>query len=79
MCIRDSLYVGVEAVLLYVESSFVDNSPLWFQFPIMNKARTKYYGYFGIILPKNNHKGGFYLSARIPSDIARILDRHFIR
>lgn len=76
------LYIGVEAIGVFVESNFItcQGLPICIdmQFPIRNSARTKVLGYFSFLMPRNGAKGGFFISSVLPPEIARILDEHFI-
>lgn len=76
------LYIGVEAIGVFVESSFISCQGLPIcidmQFPIRNSTRTKVLGYFSLLMPKSGAAGGFFISSVLPPEVARILDEHFI-
>lgn len=69
------LYVGVNAVGLYVESSYIPEY-ISLTTPIKNEAGTRILGYFTIVPKTTNYKGGLFVAFPIPNDIARILDDH---
>ncbi|MNK11938.1 hypothetical protein D3C87_299890 [compost metagenome] len=69
------LYVGVNAVGLYVESSYIPEY-LGFTAPIKNQAGTRILGYFSLVPKKGNFKGGLFVALPLPNDIAKILDDH---
>lgn len=69
------VYFGVNAVGMYVESSFFP-SYLGITVPIKNAAGTRILGYFTIVPQKGNYKGGLFLSFILPNDISKIIDDH---
>lgn len=77
------LYIGVEAVGLFVESKWITCGDLpiciapWFS--IKNAAKTRVIGRLSTVMPKNGKDGGLFISTIIPPEIARILDQYFIR
>ncbi len=69
------LYVGVNAVGLFVESSYIPEY-ISLTTPIKNQAGTRILGYFTIVPKKTDYKGGLFVAFPIPNDIARIIDEH---
>lgn len=69
------LYVGVNAVGLYVESSYIPEY-IGMTTPIKNEAGTRILGYFSIVPKKSTYKGGLFVAFPLPNDIARIIDEH---
>lgn len=78
------LYLGVEAVGVYVESPWLScfGSPIclsYLSYPIKNQAKTKVLGNFYMFMPSTGKKdGGFFITSIIPPEIARILDDYFL-
>lgn len=76
------LYMGVDAIGLFVESSWLtcNNLPICVgvSFPIRNQAKSKVLGYFSIVPGRNGKTGGAFISSIIPPEIARILDEYFL-
>ncbi|MFZ4404796.1 MAG: hypothetical protein ACOYOK_11900 [Pseudobdellovibrionaceae bacterium] len=73
--VKLNLYLGVNVIGLYVESPY--NPYVNLTLPIKNSAKTKVIGYFSTIAKKGTNQGGFFISAILPTDIAKILDDHF--
>ncbi len=69
------LYIGVNAVGLYIENSYIPQY-IGITMPIKNKAQTKILGYFTIVPKSGNFNGGLFTSFPIPNDIAKIIDDH---
>lgn len=69
------LYIGVNAVGLFVESSYIPEY-LGFTVPIKNETKTRILGYFTLVPKVGNSKGGLFVALPIPNDIAKILDDH---
>lgn len=69
------LYVGVNAVGIFVESGFFPEY-LGITAPIKNKAGTRTLGYFTIVPKQGENKGGLFLSFLMPKDLATIIDNH---
>ncbi|WP_253715586.1 hypothetical protein [Bdellovibrio bacteriovorus] len=69
------LYVGVNAVGVFVESGFFPEY-LGITAPIKNKAGTRTLGYFTIVPKQGQNKGGLFLSFLMPKDLATIIDNH---
>lgn len=69
------LYFGVNAVGLFIESSFF---PEYFGVtaPVKNAAGTRTLGYFTIVPKAGAYNGGLFLSTLIPNDLAKIIDDH---
>lgn len=77
------LYLGVDAIGLYVESEWLTckaGSPLCvsLSFPVRNQTKSKVVGYFSLLPGKNGATGGAFISSIIPPEIARILDDYFL-
>lgn len=72
-----TLYIGVNAVGLYV--SLPDNAalPFGFQVPIRNSDKTKTYGYLTYVPKKGTYAPGLFVSTLIPPAMARILEDYF--
>lgn len=73
---RAYAYLGVEAMGIFIETSF--NPKIGWSYPIKNKTKTAIVGYITSVPAKNNFKGGFFLSVRLPKQMAAILDKHFV-
>lgn len=69
------MYFGVNAVGLFIESSFFP-SYLGLTYPLKNSAGTRTLGYFTIVPKSGNYNGGLFLSFILPNDIAKIIDDH---
>lgn len=69
------LYMGVNAVGIFVESGFFPEY-LGITAPIKNKAGTRTLGYFTIVPKQGQNKGGLFLSFLMPKDLATIIDNH---
>lgn len=69
------LYLGVNAVGLYMESSFF---PEYFSVTtqIRNSAKTRILGYLTIVPKLGPNNGGLFLSFLMPKDLATIIDNH---
>ncbi|WII73195.1 hypothetical protein QJS83_04825 [Bdellovibrio sp. 22V] len=74
------LYFGVNAVGMFVESSFFPELPgginLGITVPIKNQAGTRTLGYFTIVPKSGVNNGGLFLSFILPNDLAKIIDDH---
>lgn len=70
---KATIYLSPSYVGVYVNSSFDPYIAL--TLPIRNEARTKTWGYFSTIPEKKGiAPGGFFISIKLPDDIARIID-----
>nr|WP_295900518.1 hypothetical protein [uncultured Bdellovibrio sp.] len=69
------LYFGVNAVGMFMESSFFPEY-LGITAPIKNKAGTRTLGYFTIVPKAGVNNGGLFLSFILPNDLAKIIDDH---
>lgn len=69
------LYLGVNAVGLFLESSYF---PEYFGItaPVKNQAGTRTLGYFTIVPKAGANNGGLFLSFLLPKDLAKIIDDH---
>lgn len=72
-----SLYVGVNAIGLYVTLPTNAALPIGFTLPIRNKDKTKTYGYLTYVPAKMNHAPGLFVSTVIPPSVSRILEDYF--
>lgn len=72
-----SLYIGVNAVGLYVTLPTNAALPIGFTLPIRNKDKTKTYGYLSYVPAKMNYAPGLFVSAIIPPAVSRILEDYF--
>lgn len=69
------LYIGVDAVGMFIESSYIPNY-LGLTLPIKNKDKTKILGYFTIVPKVGTYNGGLFVALPIPNSIAKIIDDH---
>lgn len=69
------LYFGVNAVGLFLESSYFPEY-LGITAPIKNKAGTRTLGYFTIVPKAGANNGGLFLSFLLPKDLSKIIDDH---
>lgn len=69
------LYFGVNAVGMFIESSFFP-AYLGLTYPLKNAAGTRTLGYFTIVPKSGVHNGGLFLSFILPNDLAKIIDDH---
>lgn len=72
-----TLYIGVNAVGLFV--SLPDNAalPFGFTLPIKNSTKTKTFGYLSYVPKKGTYAPGLFVSTLIPPSMARILEDYF--
>jgi hypothetical protein len=70
---KATIYLGPSIVAMFVPTEFdpVIRTPA---IPIRDQSMTRTLGYFAIIPAIGTNDGGFYISAALPSDIARIID-----
>lgn len=69
------LYFGVNAVGMFIESSFFP-AYLGMTYPLKNSAATRTLGYFTIVPKSGLNNGGLFLSFILPNDLAKIIDNH---
>ncbi len=72
-----SLYIGVNAIGLYVTLPTNAALPIGFTLPIRNKDKSKTYGYLTYVPAKMNYAPGLFVSAIIPPAVSRILEDYF--
>lgn len=72
-----SLYVGVNAIGLYVTLPTNAALPLGFTLPIRSKDKSKTFGYLTYVPAKMNHAPGLFVSTIIPPAVSRILEDYF--
>jgi len=72
-----TLYLGVNALGLFV--TLPDNIaiPIGFQIPVRNKDKTKTFGYLTYVPKKAGYPPGLFMSTIIPPATARILEDYF--
>lgn len=72
-----TLYLGVNAIGLYI--TLPDNAalPFGFQLPIRNADKTKTFGYITYVPKKFTYAPGLFISTIIPPSMARILEDYF--
>ena len=67
------IYLGVGVVAVF--AALPTNPPIGIgPLPILNKDKTRTVGYFALLTGNSTQNGGFYLSAQMPDDLARIID-----
>ncbi len=71
--IKATIYLGPSTLAVFVNTPFdpVIRTPA---IPVRDQTMTRTLGYFAIIPATDAHEGGFYVSAALPDDIARIID-----
>lgn len=70
---RIHVYVGTNVAAAFVELPDL-GLPIGGIFPVKNATKTKIIGAFGYVLPKGSYKGGLYLAAQIPDEMAAVID-----
>jgi hypothetical protein len=70
--VNATVYLAPTVVGVFVNSPI--SLPLQLTFPLKNKARTKTWGFFSTVPAKGNYQGGFFISVKLPDDLARIID-----
>ncbi len=74
--IRATLYMGPEVVAIFVNTPF-DPTIRTPAIPINDPETAQTYGYFAVIPATATADGGFFISAQLPSEVARIIDELF--
>lgn len=72
-----SLYVGVNAIGLYVTLPTNAALPIGFTMPIRNKDKSKTFGYLTYVPAKMSYAPGLFVSAIIPPAVSRVLEDYF--
>ncbi len=72
-----SLYIGVNAVGLFITLPTNAALPIGFTLPIKNKDKTKTFGYLTYVPAKGNFAPGLFVSSIIPASVSRILEDYF--
>ncbi len=72
-----SLYMGVNAIGLYVTLPPKAAIPFKFTFPIKNTDKTKTFGYLSYVPAKGTFAPGMFVSTIIPASVSRILEDYF--
>lgn len=70
--IKASIYLSPATVGIFVNTPFDPTYNV--SVPIRNEARTQILGYFSSVAAKSTYEGGFFISVKLPSEIARIID-----
>ena len=72
-----TLYIGINAVGLFVTLPDKVAIPFGFQFPIKNSDKSKTFGYMSYVPKKGDFAPGLFLSTLIPPSMARVLEDYF--
>ncbi len=72
-----TLYLGVNAIGLFVTLPTNAALPIGFTVPIKNKAKTKTFGTLSYVPAKGNFAPGLFVSTLIPAAVSRILEDYF--
>lgn len=70
--LRGALYLSPTVVGLFINTKFDPYISL--TLPIRDEARTQTFGYFTSVPAKPGYDGGFFLSIKLPDDLARAID-----
>lgn len=71
------LYIGVNAIGLFITLPPNVNLPIGFTLPIKNKNKSKTFGYLTYVPSKVNYAPGLFISTIIPPEISKILEDYF--
>lgn len=71
--VKLNLYVSAGCIGVFVSNSNIP-SYLGFTYPIKNAAKTKIIGAFSLVPKTVKGDGGFYVAAKIPDEIAKVLN-----
>ncbi len=72
-----TLYIGINAVGLFVTLPEKAALPFGFTLPIKNSDKSKTFGYLSYVPPKGTYAPGLFVSSLIPPSMARILEDYF--
>ncbi len=72
-----TLYIGVNAVGLFVTLPENAAIPFGFTLPIKNSDHSKTLGYLSYVPPKGTYAPGLFISSIVPPPMARILEDYF--
>lgn len=72
LTIKPTIYLAPSVIALYLESPF--DPYLALTLPIQNSSKTRTWGYLSSVPVKGAYKGGFFMSLKLPDDLARIID-----
>ncbi len=72
-----SLYLGVNAVGLFVTLPENIAIPFGFSFPVKSADKTKTFGFLTYVPPKGIYPPGMFVSSIIPANVSRILEDYF--
>ena len=72
-----TLYIGVNAIGVYVTLPENAALPFGFVLPIKNSAKTRTFGYLTYVPKKGTYAPGLFISTLIPASVARILEDYF--
>lgn len=72
-----TLYIGVNAIGLFMTLPENIAFPIGFTLPIKNKDKTKTFGYLTYVPKKGTYAPGLFVSSIIPATVARVLEDYF--
>ena len=72
-----TLYLGVNAIGLYVTLPTNAALPIGFTLPVRNKDKSKTFGYLSYVPAKANFAPGLFVSTLIPPAVSRVLEDYF--
>lgn len=72
-----SLYIGVNAVGLFVTLPENIAIPFGFTFPVKSADKSKTYGFLSYVPPKGMYAPGMFVSTIVPPNVSRILEDYF--
>lgn len=72
-----SLYIGVNAIGLFMTLPSNAAFPLQFTLPIKNADKTQTYGFLSYVPPKGQFPPGLFVSSIVPPKISKILEDYF--
>lgn len=74
------VYLGVNNIGFFIEGdwggNFINQIPLSIFVPIKNETKTAIRGYFGFVAKGLSSRPGFYLSYRLPAEVAAFLEKN---
>ncbi|OFZ31464.1 MAG: hypothetical protein A2622_02455 [Bdellovibrionales bacterium RIFCSPHIGHO2_01_FULL_40_29] len=72
-----TLYIGINAVGLFVTLPDKAALPFGFTLPVKNSDKSKTFGYLSYVPKKGTYAPGLFVSTLIPASMARILEDYF--
>lgn len=72
-----TLYIGINAIGLFVSLPEKAAIPFGFTLPIKNSDKSKTFGYMSYVPPKGTYAPGLFISTLVPASMARILEDYF--